>query len=132
MDRDGCVRKLWCVACRLLELALVLFYFLPAAEAAIPQPPIASWGAGSALSQARTGACAALLQDGRILITGGDSGSGPRSTAARISEIPCCFSTAGPRPKLSPMQPSPIADTSRLLFPSLRLCITSPSQWIPM
>src|SRR6266852_3571387 len=29
--------------------------------------------------------------------------------------------------KLIPMQPSPIADTSRLLFPSLRFCIVSPS-----
>src|SRR5215469_13029185 len=85
MDRDGCVRKLWCVAGRLLELVLVLFCFLPAADATIPQPPIASWGAGSALSQARTGACAALLQDGRILITGGDSGSGPSASADFVS-----------------------------------------------
>src|SRR5215467_11443689 len=46
----------------------------------------------------------------------------PRSTAARMSEIPVCLSTAGPSPKLSPMQPRPIADTSRLLFPSLRFC----------
>src|SRR5436309_5416328 len=50
----------------------------------------------------------------------------PRSTAARISEVPCCLSTAGPRPKLSPMQPRPRAETSRLLFPSLRFCIISP------
>src|SRR6266478_4935831 len=31
------------------------------------------------------------------------------------------------RMRLIPMQPSPIADTSRLLFPSLRFCIVSPS-----
>src|SRR6266404_2022298 len=30
------------------------------------------------------------------------------------------------RMRLIPMQPSPIADTSRLLFPSLRFCIVSP------
>src|ERR1700736_5224722 len=52
----------------------------------------------------------------------------PRSTAARISEIPSFLSTAGPRPKLSPMQPSPMADISRLLFPSLRFCMIAPWQ----
>ena len=30
---------------------------------------------------------------------------------------------AGPYPPLIPMQPSPMAETSRLLFPSLRFCI---------
>src|ERR1700736_3066039 len=52
----------------------------------------------------------------------------PRSTAARISEIPSFLSTAGPKPKLSPMQPSPSAETSQVLFPSLRFCIGSPSK----
>src|SRR5882672_7826258 len=47
----------------------------------------------------------------------------PRSTAARITEIISCLSPAGPYPKLIPIQPRPIADTSRLLFPSLRFCI---------
>ena len=37
----------------------------------------------------------------------------PRSAAARITAIPCWRSTAGPRPELMPMQPSPIAETSR-------------------
>src|SRR5512132_3054348 len=50
----------------------------------------------------------------------------PRSTAARITAMPCCRSTAGPRPELMPMQPSPIAETSRLLWPSIRFCIRSP------
>src|SRR3984893_12687904 len=52
----------------------------------------------------------------------------PRSTAARISEIPSFLSTGGPRPKLSPMQPSPMADISRLLFPSLRFFMIPPWQ----
>src|SRR6185437_171878 len=52
----------------------------------------------------------------------------PRSTAVRITVMPVCLSTAGPSPKLSPMQPSPMAETSRLLFPSLRFCIASPFQ----
>src|SRR5215211_6205465 len=50
----------------------------------------------------------------------------PRSTAARITAIPCRRSTAGPRPELMPMQPSPIAETSRFLLPSVRFCIGSP------
>src|SRR4249919_3984263 len=47
----------------------------------------------------------------------------PRSTAARRSEIISCLSFGGPYPKLIPMQPSPIADTSNPLFPSLRFFI---------
>src|SRR6202158_1533226 len=50
----------------------------------------------------------------------------PRSTAVRISEIISFLSAGGPKPKLSPMQPRPMADTSRLLFPSLRFCIADP------
>src|SRR3982074_2868086 len=52
----------------------------------------------------------------------------PRSTAARISEIPSFLSMAGPKPKLIPMQPSPRAETSRLLLPSLRFFIVPPWQ----
>src|SRR5215208_573044 len=50
----------------------------------------------------------------------------PRSTAARITAMPCCRSTAGPRPELMPIQPSPIAETSRFLLPSILFCIGSP------
>src|SRR6266536_4322661 len=53
----------------------------------------------------------------------------PRSTAVRISTIISCLSAAGPYPKLMPMQPSPTAETSRLLFPSVRLCMASPSEF---
>src|SRR5215218_3871561 len=49
----------------------------------------------------------------------------PRSTATAIIS---CLSAAGPYPKLMPMQPSPTAETSRLLFPSVRLCMASPSE----
>src|SRR5713101_3948811 len=52
----------------------------------------------------------------------------PRSTAARISAIISCLSAGGPKPKLIPMQPNPRAETSKLLFPSLRFCIVSPSR----
>jgi hypothetical protein len=40
----------------------------------------------------------------------------PRSTAARISGIPSCLSMAGPQPKLMPLQPSPIGETSKFFF----------------
>src|SRR5206468_1166556 len=56
----------------------------------------------------------------------------PRSTAARISEIPSCLSTAGPYPKLIPMHPSPIAGISRLLFPSLRFFIAPPYEFVSL
>src|SRR5882757_9792624 len=35
------------------------------------------------------------------------------------------FSVAGPKPKLSPIQPKPRAETSNPLFPSVRFCIFS-------
>jgi hypothetical protein len=40
----------------------------------------------------------------------------------RISEMASCLSMGEPYAELIPMQPSPMADTSRLLFPSLRFC----------
>src|SRR6185503_320097 len=47
----------------------------------------------------------------------------PRSTAACKSEIMSFLSFGGPYPKLMPMQPSPMADTSNPLFPSFRFFI---------
>ena len=46
-------------------------------------------------------------------------------TASRISRTPVSRSTGWPRPKLSPMQPNPMADTSNLFLPSVRVCIVS-------
>src|ERR1700761_1624352 len=46
--------------------------------------PTGTWapaGNGSALASPRAGAGAVQLQDGRILITGGDNGSGPVASA---------------------------------------------------
>src|SRR6266550_1695020 len=51
----------------------------------------------------------------------------PRSNAARISAIISWRSGNGGQEKLIPMQPSPKAETSSLLFPSLRFCIDSPT-----
>jgi hypothetical protein len=47
----------------------------------------------------------------------------PRSKADRMRAIISCLSAAGPYPKLMPMQPSPMAETSMLLFPRVRFCI---------
>ena len=41
-----------------------------------------------------------------------------------MSLMPSAFSAAGPYPKLIPIQPRPIADTSTPLFPNLRFCMT--------
>src|SRR5947199_214565 len=46
-----------------------------------------------------------------------------RSTAACSSVVIFVLSFGGPYDQLMPMQPSPIAETSRLLLPSLRFCI---------
>src|SRR5205085_7219000 len=50
----------------------------------------------------------------------------PRSTADRRSRIISCLSGIGLSSWLIPMQPSPSAETSRLLFPSVRFCIVPP------
>jgi hypothetical protein len=48
----------------------------------------------------------------------------PRSTAVRMSEIISCRSGRSLYPPVMLMQPSPIAETSRPLDPSLRVCIS--------
>ncbi len=50
-------------------------------KGSITQPSIGGWLPAGSMAEARSGAASALLQDGRILITGGDNGSGPRATA---------------------------------------------------
>jgi hypothetical protein len=47
----------------------------------IPQPPTGNWLSAGSMLEPRSGAASALLQDGRILITGGDGGSGPVANA---------------------------------------------------
>src|SRR5207302_3702254 len=50
----------------------------------------------------------------------------PRSTADRISAIISCLSGIGLSSWLILMQPSPRAETSRLLFPSVCFCMCRP------
>src|ERR1700690_3427491 len=53
----------------------------------------------------------------------------PRSTAAWRRAVISFLSFGGPYEKLIPMQPSPIADTSKLLFPSFRFSIVRPPKF---
>ena len=47
----------------------------------ITQPTIGNWLSAGSMTEPRSHAASALLQDGRILIAGGDSGSGPVASA---------------------------------------------------
>ncbi len=64
----------------ILAGALAVFAVVALKGAAILIPS-GTWAPQTNLSSARANASAALLQDGRVLITGGDSGSGPVVTA---------------------------------------------------
>src|SRR5215469_9827704 len=69
---------------------------LAARAATIASPPIGSWNAGSALSQPRAGGCSTLLQDGRILVIGGDNGFGPSPSVDFVSGTDGSISPAPP------------------------------------
>jgi len=64
-----------------LWILVSLLCFVGLLRANLPQTLIGSWSAASSLSEARSSASAVLLSDGRILIAGGDSGSGPLTSA---------------------------------------------------
>src|ERR1700746_506301 len=69
---------------RLIKAAFIAVLILIAGifvKGSITQPSIGGWLSAGAMTEPRSSAASALLQDGRILITGGDNGSGPRSTA---------------------------------------------------
>ncbi|PYU05528.1 MAG: hypothetical protein DMG33_10600, partial [Acidobacteria bacterium] len=58
----------------LVSLALLV-------KAAVLQVPTGTWVPGGAMVQSRVGASALRLRDGRVLVTGGDTGAGPTATA---------------------------------------------------
>ena len=62
-------------------VGISLLCFVGLLRATLPQILIGSWTAASSLSQARSSASAVLLPNGSILLTGGDSGSGPLQSA---------------------------------------------------
>ena len=69
-------RYLW-VICSLAAL----FTLAGTLKASLPQSLIGAWTSWSTLSQARANAATVRLPDGRILIEGGDTSSGPLQSA---------------------------------------------------
>ncbi len=64
-----------------LSLFLALISLALLVKAAVLQVPTGTWAPGGAMAQPRADSSAVLLQDGRVLITGGDGASGPLATA---------------------------------------------------
>lgn len=89
-------RNFWRLAICLLGAIAALFGLAFLVRAAIAPPPLGAWSAGSNLSEPRAGASAALLPTGQILVTGGDSGSGPASAADLVSPTDGTISAASP------------------------------------
>src|SRR6266853_6811000 len=65
----------------LLCLILGLISLEHLVRAGVLHVPSGTWASGGAMAQPRAGASAVRLQDGRVLITGGDTGAGPTATA---------------------------------------------------
>ena len=63
-----------------LWVLLALIASVGILKATLPQVVIGNWTASNPLSQARSGASAVMLPDGRILFIGGDSGAGPQQS----------------------------------------------------
>src|SRR5579863_2007444 len=61
-----------------LTLVFCAVFLIKGASLLIPS---GTWRTTGALSSARASGAAALLQDGRILVTGGDPGTGPVASA---------------------------------------------------
>src|SRR5712692_10026672 len=79
---------LWILASAFLGLPLVK-------GVVISQVASATWSPATSMAEARDGASAVLLLDGRILVTGGNSASGPLATAEILS-TDGSFSSASP------------------------------------
>lgn len=80
--------KIACISVLLVATGILL-------SASLPQVPSGTWVAVGAMNSARAGASTVLLQDGRILITGGNEASGP-SSAAEFFGANGSFSLATP------------------------------------
>ena len=65
----------------MLSLALGLMM-----NGALTERVVNKWAAAESMKTARSGACAALLPDGRVLITGGKDDSGVLSSAEFLAE----------------------------------------------
>jgi len=76
--------------------------FLPGLllNADAPQVPSGTWAPAGSMTQARVGAAATLLllPDCRVLITGGDAGTGPSTSAELYDPSIDSFTAAAPMP----------------------------------
>src|SRR5258708_578584 len=80
--------KIVCISALLAATGILL-------SASLPQVPSGTWVAVGSMNSARAGASTVLLQDGRILIAGGNDANGP-SSAAEFFGANGSFSTAAP------------------------------------
>jgi len=78
-----------------LLIALLVLSLGLALRGAISQVASGTWAPAASMAQARSGASAALLQSGAILITGGDGASGPLADA-ELFDTNGIFSAAAP------------------------------------
>ncbi len=83
------VKYAWIAFCAVLAMSLML-------GGSALQVPSGTWQATGSMSQVRDGAAAVALQDGRVLVIGGDSGSGPTASVD-------IFSATGVFPAGAPM-----------------------------
>src|SRR5579862_793905 len=72
-------------AAALLGCVAIVLVVAVAGVATIPSVPTGTWQPMGAMTTARSGAAAALLQDQRVLITGGNDGSGALSSVEVFS-----------------------------------------------
>jgi len=96
---------------RLIMSALIAVLILTAGillKGSITQPSIGNWLSAGPMIEARSGSASALLHDGRILITGGDNGSGPVASAE-------FFDTTGAFVAAPPMSIARSAHTTTVL-----------------
>src|ERR1700740_11104 len=76
-------------------LSLLLLFVIAALPGAMPSVPTGTWKLGASMAQARDGAAAALIVNGRLLITGGNGTDGPLATA-EILGAEGAFQSAAP------------------------------------
>ncbi len=81
---------------RYILLAIGVFTLSFLLRASLPQVATGSWGSANSMSSLHDGGCSVLLQDGRILVSGGSDASGP---TAKVD----IFNTDGTWSSESPM-----------------------------
>src|SRR5262245_29687404 len=59
-------------------LGLLLVFFL---RGSAIQVPSGTWAPSGSMAEVRSGAASALLQDGRVIVSGGEGAAGPLATA---------------------------------------------------